>query len=104
MNKFNLTVGTAYLTIFGFVISYFLIKDRGETDFSKFHMRQALGMNLLFFAIGYTVSNFDNWMVTSSFYLFFFVLWGFGFSMAVAGQQTAVPILGQFFQKLFKNL
>jgi len=104
MNKFNILVASAYITIFGFIISYFLIKDKGETDFSRFHIRQALGLNLLFFAIGYTVSNFDNWMVTSSFYLFFFVLWGFGFSMAVSGHTSAVPLLGQFFQKIFKNL
>lgn len=104
MNKYNALVSTAYLTIFGFIISYFMTKEKGETDFSKFHMRQALGLNLLFFIIGYMVSNFDNWMITSSFYLFFFVLWLFGFSMALSGQMTAIPLLGQFFQKIFKNL
>lgn len=104
MSKYNFIVAVSYITIFGFIISYFLTKEKGETPFSKFHMRQALGLNLLFFIIGYMVSNFDNWMITSSFYLFFTVLWLFGFSMALSGQTTPIPILGHFFQKLFKNL
>lgn len=104
MNKNNVIVAAAYMSIFGFIISYFLTKDRGETEFSKFHMRQALGVNLLFFAIGYTISSFDNWMISSSFFLFFFILWLFGFTTALSGKIIGIPLLGNIFQKLFKSL
>jgi uncharacterized membrane protein len=104
MNKYNFLVAAAYMTILGFIISYFLTKEKGETNFSKFHMRQALGLNLLFFAIGYMVSNFDNWMITSSFYMFFIILWLFGFSTALSGKIISIPLLGNFFQKIFKSL
>lgn len=93
----------SYLTIFGSVIAIVMNNDKKNT-FASFHIRQALGIILLFFALGYPIGYFDSWMVSSAFYLFFFILWIYGFIGAVQGQMYLVPVLGPFFQKIFKGL
>jgi uncharacterized membrane protein len=63
-----------------------------------------LGIFITFFALGYLIGYFDSWMISSAFYLFFFILWIYGFMGAINGQQKSIPLLGEFYQKLFKNL
>jgi uncharacterized membrane protein len=63
-----------------------------------------LGIFITFFALGYLIGYFDSWMISSAFYLFFFILWIYGFMGALNGQQKSIPLLGEFYQKLFKNL
>jgi uncharacterized membrane protein len=93
----------AYLTIIGTIIA--MVQNSSvKNDFASFHIRQALGTILLFFALGYPVSGFDSWAVTSGFYIFFFILWIFGFLGAIQGQKNLTPIVGPFFQKIFKTL
>ncbi|QEE50877.1 hypothetical protein FUA48_15215 [Flavobacterium alkalisoli] len=93
----------SYLTIIGTIIA---IVQNSETKspFASFHIRQALGLILTFLALGYPIGYFDSWMVSSAFYLFFFILWVFGFLGAIQGQMALAPIVGPFFQKLFKGL
>ncbi|RYJ42954.1 hypothetical protein [Flavobacterium beibuense] len=93
----------SYLTIIGTIIA---IVQNSETKspFASFHIRQALGLILTFLALGYPIGYFDSWMVSSAFYLFFFILWVFGFLGAIQGQMSLAPIVGPFFQKLFKGL
>ena len=93
----------AYLTIIGAVIAIFM-NSKTKSTFASFHIRQALGIFITFFALGYVIGYFDDWMVSSAFYLFFFILWIYGFMGALNGQQKSIPLLGGFYQKLFKNL
>ncbi|MEE1898320.1 hypothetical protein GN157_04065 [Flavobacterium rakeshii] len=93
----------SYLTIIGSIIAIILNSEKKD-PFASFHIRQALGLTLGFFALGYPIGFFDSWMVSSAFYLFFFILWIFGFIGALQGQMNLVPILGPFFQKLFKSI
>ncbi|WP_310554943.1 hypothetical protein [Flavobacterium sp.] len=93
----------AYLTIIGAVIAIFM-NNESKNPFASFHIRQSLGIFLSWFALGYFVSYFDNWGVSSGFYLFIFILWVYGFVGAIQGEQKLVPIVGEFFQKLFKNI
>ena len=95
----------AYLTILGCIIAMVMNSDaEKKSAFASFHIRQALGLSLLAMLLGSTISNFDSWMVSSAFYLFFFILWIYGFMGAIQGQMNSVPLLGPFFQKLFKSL
>lgn len=95
----------AYLTIIGCIIAIVMNSDHEKkSNFASFHIRQALGLILLFFALGYPVGAFDSWMVSSAFYIFFFILWVYGFIGAVTGKTNLVPLLGPLFQKLFKAL
>ena len=94
----------SYITIIGSVIAIFMNQDEKKSEFASFHIRQALGIFITFFALGYLIGYFDSWMISSAFYLFFFILWIYGFMGALNGQQKSIPLLGEFYQKLFKNL
>jgi len=93
----------SYITIIGTIIAFFMNNDK-KNEFTSFHIRQALGLWLTFFALGYVVGIFDNWFITLAFWLFFGVLFIYGFINAVAGKLQEVPILGAFYQKIFSSL
>lgn len=95
----------SYLTIIGVIIAYYLNnEDDKQSVFASFHIRQSLGLWLTFWALGYIIGSFDSWLVTSSFYLFFAVLFIYGFSNAISRKAQEVPLVGAFYQKIFKNL
>ncbi|MFV0566429.1 MAG: hypothetical protein ACK5NB_11425 [Flavobacteriaceae bacterium] len=93
----------SYITIFGVIIAFFL-NNENKSEFAAFHIRQSLGLWLTFFALGYTVGIFDSWLVSSGFYLFFAVLFIYGFINAIGKKAQEVPLLGGLYQKLFSNL
>ena len=93
----------SHITIIGTIIAIILNNDKKNT-FASFHIRQTLGIFLLFFALGYPVGLFDSWMISSSLYIFIFILWAYSFVSALQGQMNMIPLLGSFFQKFFKNL
>ena len=93
----------SYCTIIGTIVVYYLNNDI-KNKFTSFHLRQALGLWLTFFALGYIVGGFDSWMVTLSWYVFFGVLFFYGLVTAVKGRTNPTPILGKFYQKLFKSV
>jgi uncharacterized membrane protein len=94
----------AYLTIIGAVIAIFMNQEENKSAFASFHIRQALGLFLSFFLLGYFVGYADSWYASSAFYIFYFVLWIYGFTSALQGQMKALPVVGAFFQNLFKTL
>ncbi|RXR32549.1 hypothetical protein EQG68_06905 [Flavobacterium piscinae] len=93
----------AYLTIIGAVIAIFM-NNENKSAFASFHIRQALGIFLTFFLLGYPIGYFDSWMISSAFYVFFFILWIYGFLGALNGEEKKVPLVGDFYQNLFKSL
>lgn len=93
----------SYITLLGTVIAFFMNNDK-KNEFTSFHVRQSLGLWLTFFALGYVVGIFDNWLITFAFWLFFGVLFIYGFINAVAGKPQVVPILGLFYQKIFASI
>lgn len=93
----------SHLSIIGTIIAIVMNNDK-KNSFASFHIRQTLGIFLLFFALGYPVGLFDDWMISSSLYIFIFILWAYSFISALQGQTNLIPFLGSFFQKAFKNL
>lgn len=93
----------AYLTIIGTIIAYFMNNDTKNT-FASFHIRQALGIHITFYVLGLLVSAFDSWLISSAFYIFVIVLWGYGIVGAIQGQFNEAPILGDKFQKWFNTI
>ena len=93
------TIG--YITIIGTIIA-FTMNSESKNDFAAFHIRQALGIFITFFAFGYIIGYFNSWMITSAFWVFIFVLWMYGFLGALEGKKRLVPIVGPLYQKLFK--
>ncbi|WP_339895952.1 hypothetical protein [uncultured Algibacter sp.] len=95
----------SYITIIGVIIAYYMNnEDDKKSAFASFHIRQSLGLWLTFFALGYIIGNFNSWLITSAFYLFFAVLFIYGFINAISRKAQAVPLVGSFYQKIFANL
>ncbi|MBZ9650581.1 DUF4870 domain-containing protein [Psychroflexus montanilacus] len=101
----------AYFTIFGSILALFLNSDESKHEFASFHIRQAIGINLLIILFGVIINGlYDsltetlNLMIGSAFYLAYFILWIYGFIGAVSGKKTKVPLIGNLCQTLFKKL
>lgn len=93
----------AYLTIIGTIIAYFMNQDPKST-FASFHIRQSLGIHITFYLLGILVSWFDSWLISSAFYIFIVILWGYGFISAIQGERNEVPVLGNKFQQWFSTI
>ena len=93
----------SYITIIGTLIAM-LNNAEVKSEFASFHIRQALGINITFYGLGYIVGNFDSWVITGAFYICFFILWAYGIIGAVQQKTNLIPVLGPLFQKLFKTL
>ena len=74
-----------------------------KNKFASFHIRQALGLSILFIALGLVISNFGSPMITFSMWIFMSVLWSYGMITAIKGQMISVPLIGNLFQTIFKN-
>jgi len=104
LDKSKNTAIVAYLTLIGSVIAIFMNQEENKSEFASFHIRQVLGLFLSFFLLGYFVGYANSWTATSAFYIFYFILWIYGFSGALQGQKRPLPLVGGFFQSLFKSL
>lgn len=94
---------TSYILVVGVLIALSM-NSENKNRFASFHIRQALGLSLTFIAIGMIISSFESPMVTYPFWIFIMVLWTYGFITAIKGQAIPIPLLGSFFQKIFKGL
>lgn len=105
INKGRTNAIISYITIFGVIIAFYLNnEDTKKSMFASFHIRQALGLWLTFFALGYIIGIYDSWLISASFYLFFVVLFVYGFTSAVGKKTRTVPLVGNFYQRIFSNL
>jgi len=93
----------AYLFILGTIIAMFMNMEK-KNKFASFHVRQAFGLNIIFYGLAYLVGNIDSWMASSAFYVCFMILWLYGFTGCLQNQKKEIPYLGQYFQKWFKNI
>ncbi|WP_179353680.1 hypothetical protein [Winogradskyella vidalii] len=93
----------AYLTLFGTLIAFFMNQDK-RNPFTTFHIRQGLGLGLAYIILGFVVSSFDSFMISMSFWVFFSVLYIYGIIGALTGKLNKVPLLGDFFQTIFKSI
>ncbi|NQX85705.1 MAG: hypothetical protein HRT67_07340 [Flavobacteriaceae bacterium] len=93
----------SYLWLFGVIIAYFMNKEKNK-PLVYFHVRQSLGLWLSMWIIGLIISNFDVASLRLSFWIFFGVLFFYGIATAIAGKMTTVPIVGKFYQNIFKSL
>lgn len=97
------TAITAYILVVGALIAMSMNAE-SKNPYASFHIRQALGLSLLFIIIGSFISSFNNLTVTFPFWIFISVLWGYGIITAIKGETTPMPLVGKYFQKLFKTL
>jgi hypothetical protein len=53
---------------------------------------------------GYFIGYFDSWFVSTAYWLFFLILWIISFAGVMNNEMKLVPLVGEQFQKWFKNL
>jgi uncharacterized membrane protein len=96
----------SYLTLFGVIIAYYLNNEEDKKSaFASFHIRQSLGLWLTLIIINLSiVSNFDILMLRVSVYVFFTTLYIYGLLNAINRKAQAVPLVGNLYQKIFRNL
>jgi len=101
------TVGiVAYLWLIGWVIAL-VMHNGNKTDLGAYHVRQALGLMILWLAVTIinTILAFAGIpFVGYIFSLGLFVLWIMGFIGAIQGEKKPVPLLGEQFQQWFKGV
>lgn len=92
----------SYLTYIGTIIA-FILNNEKKNDFAAFHLRQAIGLGIIFLLIEILTAFSFHGIFKFAFYIFIFVLWIIGFLGAINGEYKKVPIFGDAFQKWFKN-
>lgn len=103
IEKGKMTAIVSYVLIVGVLIAISM-NSENKNKFASFHIRQALGLSIMFISLGLLISNFESPMITFSMWIFMSVLWSYGMITAIKGQTIAIPLLGDLFQKLFKKL
>ena len=105
------TVGIlAYCTLIGFIIAIVMNGDQNnKSELGIFHIRQALGIYLTGVALGFAsiilvLIPFLGWLALLTFQIMLFVFWILGLIAAINGEKKAVPILGDYYQNLFKGI
>lgn len=97
------TAITAYILVVGALIAMSM-NSENKNPFASFHIRQALGLSILFVAIGYSLSGIWAVEFVFPFWIFIAVLWGYGLYTAISGQTQPMPLVGKLFQNIFKKL
>lgn len=103
IEKGKMTAIVSYILIIGVLIALSM-NSENKNRFASFHIRQSLGLSLMFVSLGLIISNFASPMITFSMWIFMSVLWSYGMITAIKGQTIAIPFFGNLFQRIFKNL
>lgn len=94
------TAIVAYLTMVGALIAISMNSDP-KNAFARFHTRQAFGLHLVFLGFAIFLSNWYNEYAWYGLYVFYIVLWFYGFLGALNNKKQEVPVFGPYFQKWF---
>ncbi len=94
---------TSYILLVGALIALSMNSEE-KNPFASFHIRQSIGLSLLFISLGMILSPFGSWMITGPMYLFISILWTYGLITAARGEMIPVPIVGKLFQKLLRKI
>ncbi len=89
-----------YITFVGLIIGYFM-NSESKNPFAAFHLRQSLGLTLSYFLVMIPLSILDIPMASLGFLILFFVLWLYGIVSAFQGKRQLVPLVGEFYQRIF---
>ena len=94
---------TSYVLVVGVLIAMSM-NSESKNSFASFHIRQALGISLTFISLGLIISNFDSLLISTPMWIFVSVLWSYGMFSAINSTTKPMPLLGNYFQKWFKNI
>ena len=95
---------TSYILGIGVFIAMSMNSGEDKNEFASFHIRQGLGITILFISLGLIISNFNNPMMLISMWIFTSILSIYGIFTAAKGEVIPMPLVGAFFQKIFKTI
>ncbi|SRX55400.1 DUF4870 domain-containing protein [Aequorivita sp. CIP111184] len=94
----------AYITIFGLIIA-FVMNNEKKNSFAAYHIRQSLGLGITGLALSIiNVIPILGWLISILGSIFLIILWIIGLMGAINGKEKPVPLLGEKFQELLKNI
>lgn len=90
----------SYITLIGWIIAFILYQN-DKSELAIYHLRQSLGI-LILGVIGWIIFIIPiiGWLAA----IFLFVMWLMGLIYAAQGEAKPVPLLGKFFQDIFKGI
>lgn len=94
------TAIVAYFTLLGAIIAI-TMNNEPKYEFARFHIRQAFGLHIIFLGCALFLSYAFNQYAFYGLYVFYIVMWIYGFLGALSGKKQSVPVLGPYFQKWF---
>ena len=102
-NNSQVVAAISYLAVLGWLIAFLINKP--SNVLASFHIRQSLGIHLLFMASGATFANpVLGWIAGVLGFVLGFLLWIIGIVSAIKGDDKPVPILGEYFQEWFSGV
>ncbi|MCU4175776.1 DUF4870 domain-containing protein [Carboxylicivirga sp. N1Y90] len=106
MNEQSRTIAiVSYVTIIGWIIALIMRQsEKPQSELSRFHLRQALGINLIGFALSivhYVLTFVYLGFIGNILGFVLFILWLIGLIGAIQGQFRYVPFLGRWFEENF---
>jgi uncharacterized membrane protein len=103
MEEHKVNAMISHFTIIGTIVAL-LMNNEKKNEFVSFYTRQTLGLFLCFHLGGYFIGYFDSWIASTAYWAFFAILWLISFASLMNDEMKLVPVLGEHFQKWFKNL
>ena len=99
----------AYITVIGWLISYFALYREGKTQLAAVHLRQTLFLYLIgigwYFvqmALLFTVPGLA--LLGTVVNIALFVFWLLGLIAAIGGQAKPMPVIGEPAQRMFSSI
>jgi uncharacterized membrane protein len=93
---------TSYIIIIGFLIALSM-NSENKNEYASFHIRQGFGLSITFISLGLIISNFESIMIAAPMWIFVSILMFYGIYSAAIGSTKPLPLVGQFYQKWFRN-
>jgi uncharacterized membrane protein len=87
----------SYITIIGWIIGL-VLHSNNKTSLGAFHLRQTLGLYITSIILWWIP--IIGWILN----IIVFIFWLIGLINAVQGEEKPVPIIGEFYQNIFKGL
>ncbi len=93
----------SYITIIGIVVAFVMNNDK-KNPFAAFHIRQSIGIYLLFFLINLLTRYGSMGWVDNILYFIVLAFLIIGIVGAIQEEEKKIPFLGDQFQEWFKNI
>lgn len=93
----------SYITIIGLLYAWYT-NSQNNNYFSSFHIRQSIGLHLLFFANKWVVYSYFGTIAGNIGKVGVLVLFALGLISAIQQELKLVPLFGEKFQEWFKNI